>query len=175
MRSVVKQVILALTSVLAAAVLVCSRRSAAAWAYGFADVGAGHSSRGRTRRRTGWRAPVAVPAGQLLARPRRLRPTPRSSRFRAAPRRSRWRRFATASVRRTGFPATIPTMPEIVAHGKRPDVRACSLCHYPNGKGRPGKRRRRGAAGQLFHPDDERLQERRCGRARMPGRPTRTR
>jgi cytochrome c553 len=28
-------------------------------------------------------------------------------------------------------------MPEIVAHGRRPDVRACSLCHYPNGKGRP--------------------------------------
>ena len=28
-------------------------------------------------------------------------------------------------------------MPEIVARGRRPDVRACSLCHYPNGKGRP--------------------------------------
>jgi cytochrome c553 len=28
-------------------------------------------------------------------------------------------------------------MPEVVAKGKRPDVRACSLCHYPNGKGRP--------------------------------------
>ena len=28
-------------------------------------------------------------------------------------------------------------MPEIVAHGHKPDVRACSLCHYPNGKGRP--------------------------------------
>jgi cytochrome c553 len=28
-------------------------------------------------------------------------------------------------------------MPEIVAHGRRPDVRACGLCHYPNGKGRP--------------------------------------
>jgi len=28
-------------------------------------------------------------------------------------------------------------MPEIVAHGRQPDVRACSLCHYPNGKGRP--------------------------------------
>jgi cytochrome c553 len=27
-------------------------------------------------------------------------------------------------------------MPDIVAHGKRPDVRACGLCHYPNGKGR---------------------------------------
>jgi cytochrome c553 len=28
-------------------------------------------------------------------------------------------------------------MPPIVASGKKPDVRACSLCHYPNGKGRP--------------------------------------
>jgi cytochrome c553 len=35
------------------------------------------------------------------------------------------------------FPEDHPRMPEIVAHGKRPDVRACSLCHYPNGKGRP--------------------------------------
>jgi cytochrome c553 len=35
------------------------------------------------------------------------------------------------------FPGDHPQMPDIVAHGKRPDVRACSLCHYPNGKGRP--------------------------------------
>ena len=34
------------------------------------------------------------------------------------------------------FPGDHPVMPEIVAHGRRPDVRACSLCHYPNGKGR---------------------------------------
>jgi cytochrome c553 len=34
------------------------------------------------------------------------------------------------------FPGDHPAMPEIVAHGKRPDVRACGLCHYPNGKGR---------------------------------------
>ena len=34
------------------------------------------------------------------------------------------------------FPGDHPNMPEIVAHGKRPDVRACGLCHYPNGKGR---------------------------------------
>jgi cytochrome c553 len=27
-------------------------------------------------------------------------------------------------------------MPELVARGRRPDVRACGLCHYPNGKGR---------------------------------------
>ncbi len=34
------------------------------------------------------------------------------------------------------YPGDHPKMPDIVAHGKRPDVRACSLCHYPNGKGR---------------------------------------
>lgn len=35
------------------------------------------------------------------------------------------------------YPGDHPKMPDIVARGKRPDVRACSLCHYPNGKGRP--------------------------------------
>jgi cytochrome c553 len=34
------------------------------------------------------------------------------------------------------FPGDHPPMPEIVAHGRRPDIRACALCHYPNGKGR---------------------------------------
>ena len=34
------------------------------------------------------------------------------------------------------FPGDHPPMPDIVAHGRRPDVRACALCHYPNGKGR---------------------------------------
>jgi len=34
------------------------------------------------------------------------------------------------------FPQDHPAMPDIVAHGKRPDARACALCHYPNGKGR---------------------------------------
>jgi cytochrome c553 len=38
------------------------------------------------------------------------------------------------------FPEDHPAMPDIVAHGKEaaaPPVFACSLCHYPNGKGRP--------------------------------------
>jgi len=35
------------------------------------------------------------------------------------------------------FPEDHPVMPEIVAKGRRPDVRACATCHYPNGKGRP--------------------------------------
>jgi cytochrome c553 len=34
------------------------------------------------------------------------------------------------------FPGDHPTMPDIVARGRRPEVRACALCHYPNGKGR---------------------------------------
>ena len=34
------------------------------------------------------------------------------------------------------FPGDHPAMPDIVAHGRRPDIRACGLCHYPNGKGR---------------------------------------
>ena len=35
------------------------------------------------------------------------------------------------------FPGDHPQMPDVVARGKKPAVRACSLCHYPNGKGRP--------------------------------------
>jgi cytochrome c553 len=35
------------------------------------------------------------------------------------------------------FPEDHPPMPEIVAHGRQPDVRACGFCHMPNGKGRP--------------------------------------
>ena len=38
------------------------------------------------------------------------------------------------------FPEDHPAMPEIVAKGKvfaQPQVYACSLCHYPTGKGRP--------------------------------------
>ena len=34
------------------------------------------------------------------------------------------------------FPDDHPAMPEIVAHGRRPEVRACGYCHLPNGQGR---------------------------------------
>jgi cytochrome c553 len=34
-------------------------------------------------------------------------------------------------------PAAHPRMPEIVAHGRQPDVYACGYCHLPNGQGRP--------------------------------------
>ena len=38
------------------------------------------------------------------------------------------------------FPGDHPAMPDVVAHGKQsaqPQVYACSLCHLPNGNGRP--------------------------------------
>ena len=38
------------------------------------------------------------------------------------------------------FPEDHPSMPDVVAHGKQqaqPQVYACSLCHLPNGNGRP--------------------------------------
>ncbi len=34
-------------------------------------------------------------------------------------------------------PGNHPTPPDVVAHGRKPDVRACGYCHYPNGQGRP--------------------------------------
>jgi cytochrome c553 len=35
------------------------------------------------------------------------------------------------------FPEMHPTMPEVVVHGRKPDVYACGMCHMPNGLGRP--------------------------------------
>src|SRR5262244_1255433 len=38
------------------------------------------------------------------------------------------------------YPEDHPQMPDIVAHGREsanPQIFACGLCHYPNGKGRP--------------------------------------
>ena len=34
-------------------------------------------------------------------------------------------------------PSDHPQMPEVVAHGRKPDVYACAYCHLPNGEGRP--------------------------------------
>lgn len=34
-------------------------------------------------------------------------------------------------------PEAHPVMPEVVAHGRKPEVYACAYCHLPNGQGRP--------------------------------------
>src|SRR6266404_9834123 len=35
------------------------------------------------------------------------------------------------------YPGDHPPMPEVVAHGRKPQVFACGYCHLPNGQGRP--------------------------------------
>jgi cytochrome c553 len=35
------------------------------------------------------------------------------------------------------YPEDHPTMPDVVAHGKKPNALACSLCHLTNGSGHP--------------------------------------
>ena len=137
MRSVVSPVILALTSVLAAAVLVAAGDPPPPWAYGFADVAPATP-------------PAAAPAGGAAgggagggargAAPGGAAPAPADTSLKQIP--GSTASFTLAQIRdgfgpADWFPGDHPTMPEIVAHGKRPDVRACSLCHYPNGKGRP--------------------------------------
>jgi cytochrome c553 len=35
------------------------------------------------------------------------------------------------------FPEDHPPMPQVVRHGRQPEVGACGVCHLPNGQGRP--------------------------------------
>ena len=112
-------VILAVTSALAASLVVAATDGAPPWAYGFP------SPAGAT---PAVPPPPAASAPAPDVTPRQL---PGSSGS-----------FTLAQIRdgfgpADWFPGDHPAMPDVVAHGKRPDVRACSLCHYPNGKGRP--------------------------------------
>ena len=95
------------------------------WAYGFAGPAT---------------TPSAAPAGA----PQRGRggppPAPDTS-LRTVP--GSTASFTLAQIRDTygpadWFPGDHPQMPAIVAQGRRDaQILACSLCHYPNGKGRP--------------------------------------
>lgn len=123
-------VMLALAFVIAAGVLAAQQQSTAVpppWAYGFAAPPGPPAATPATApgARGGGAPPAAAPdttqhklAGSTLS-------------------------FTVAQVRdgygpADWFPGDHPAMPDIVAHGKRDQqVIACSLCHYPNGKGRP--------------------------------------
>jgi cytochrome c553 len=121
MRTVSGLVILALTCFLAASLPRAASDGPPPWAYGFAAAAGG----------TNAMAAPAAPAGQ----PPPPDPTPRRlpGTGRAFPLTEIRDAFGPADW----FPEDHPQMPDVVAHGRRPDVRACSLCHYPNGKGRP--------------------------------------
>jgi len=47
-------------------------------------------------------------------------------------------------------PEDHPAMPDIVAHGRQPDVRACGYCHLPTGNGRPENARLAGLPVEYF-------------------------
>lgn len=122
MRRFLGNAIVALSSVLAAGLLVAANDVPPPWAYGFASPPSATA------------APPATPAAPPAA------PAPEDTSLKQLPGSSR--SFTLAQIR-DGFgpadwyPGDHPQMPDIVAHGRRQDVRACSLCHYPNGKGRP--------------------------------------
>src|SRR3989442_1180653 len=122
MRTAFGTVILALLSVLAAGLLQAASDVPPPWAYGFESAAGGAAN------------PPAAPAAPA-APPAQVDATPRQVPGSAAA-------FPLAQIRDAfgpadWFPGDHPQMPDVVAHGRRPDVRACSLCHYPNGKGRP--------------------------------------
>jgi cytochrome c553 len=66
-------------------------------------------------------------------------------------------------------PAEHPTLPEVVAHGRKPDLYACGYCHLPNGQGRPENASLAGLTAPYIV---EQVQEMAAGRRRaaIPGR-----
>jgi cytochrome c553 len=110
-------VTLAFTSLLVAGVSIAA--DLPGWAYGYPPAG----------------APAAAPGPGRGGAP----PAPDTS-LKTRP--GSTSQFTLAQIRdgygpADWYPGDHPTMPDIVAHGKRADnVIACSLCHYPNGKGR---------------------------------------
>lgn len=47
-------------------------------------------------------------------------------------------------------PEDHPAMPDIVSHGRKPEVRACAYCHLPTGNGRPENARLAGLPVEYF-------------------------
>ena len=124
-------VTLALAFVLATGILVAQQTAALSpWAYGF-DTPAGTATPAPAGRGQGG---AAAGGGRGQA------PAPDTTQHKLA---GSTLSFTAAQIRDAygpadWFPGDHPTMPEIVARGNRErQIIACSLCHYPNGKGRP--------------------------------------
>jgi cytochrome c553 len=133
MRRVLGSVILALTSIVTAGVLVAATDAPPPWAYGFAAPAVATPPAAPAP------TPPTLPPGARGGAPAGA-PAPDDGTLRHLPGSSG--AFTLTQIRDAfgpadWYPGDHPTMPDIVAHGRRPDVRACSLCHYPNGKGRP--------------------------------------
>src|SRR4051812_19959919 len=123
MRRYVTFLVLSSAIVLAAGVLRAQSGAPPAWAYGIDPTAAppAQGGAGRGGGGGGGRGGAAQAAPDTTTR--QIPGSPLS--------------FTLAQVRDAfgpadWFPNDHPEMPPVVAHGRGPDVRACSLCHYPN-------------------------------------------
>jgi cytochrome c553 len=129
MRSFFGTLILLLACIVGAGVVAAQQQGSAAafpsWAYGFTEPPV-----------AGAPPPAPAPAPPAPAAPAPPDPTVHKLAGSTLS-------FTLAQIRdpygpADWFPGDHPPMPDIVAHGKRDQqVLACSLCHMPNGKGRP--------------------------------------
>jgi cytochrome c553 len=124
MRHALGTAIVAVAAAGSAALVVAQGPSADApsWAYGLPPAGA-------------LTPPTAAPAAQPVAGPRSpdtsLKHIPDSTQAFTLP---QLRDFFNVA---DWFPGDHPPMPEVIVHGRPPDVLGCGMCHMPNGKGRP--------------------------------------
>jgi cytochrome c553 len=135
MGKVLGGVALALTAALATGSIIIAQSPAAPpqgtaepppyWAYGVLPPAAAPAAGGST------------PGG--TSKPTGVRPPPDTSLKRIP---DSTEAFTMAQLRdffnvADWFPGDHPPMPEVVVHGRAPDVRGCAMCHMPNGLGRP--------------------------------------
>src|SRR5262245_5700743 len=120
MRRVATVLTIALVFALAAGILVAQQSKSSVpppWAYGFATPP----------------PPPGAPAAAPAPAPAPAPPDPTEHKLPGSS-----KSFTLAQVRdgfgpADWFPEDHPTMPDIVAHGRREAmINACSLCHYPN-------------------------------------------
>lgn len=118
MQKPLNRAIATLVGILAAGLLVTAADALPSWAYGF------ESAAGASSTRT---APPAPP----------VRDDGTSRRLAGSNLAFTLTQIRDAFGPADWYPDDHSPMPDIVARGRRPEARACALCHYPNGKGRP--------------------------------------
>ena len=87
-------------------------------------------------------APTAgpLPPWAYLILPAGIKPPPDDGKPQRLPGSSveyTWTQIRDLFSAKDWYAGTLPAMPDVVARGRKPDVFACGMCHYPNGQGKP--------------------------------------
>ena len=85
----------------------------------------------------GWAYAIAPPRPPDAAPPTPPPPDPSPKRLPGSQREFTRAQITDMFAEADWYPGDHPQMPDVVAHGRKPEVRRCSFCHYTNGKGRP--------------------------------------